>query len=468
MFDVYDPYNDEERQRALEALGTAGQQPDPNEPDPAPAIQALAKEANATSTPPHGDRVASQSAPANIPVQAGDDSGPGLNGWAVAADLVFNRGRGLGQIISMAEQQKKDWLKAKGAANDPYKLGTLDVMRRQADLRARELDQADRALKLREGKGASYGGGSGQPLTQANATALYGAPPEPGPGPAEVPPMGDSDIPYDRTPPVPGEGVPEGDMALPLTPKAQAAADKEARGTTAIPGTKIRDEAAAAGTLSNPSGRKQLEDTVGMFVNADEALKRMVELRKQYGVEMFSSPARAEYDMLQKQVASAYSKLGNTGVLSKEEFERYAKEMPGIGFTDDPTGNTARAVAGLVGRNYDPTLDKLLGTQKATQTAITNALYPKGLDYVGREKPKPEPVPAPEVVAEPIAPPPPAGDRLPVTSDKRPPALGGLDEVAAKSGKTSHTLKMPSGKTKTFTLSPEELQQLIAAGAQEI
>jgi hypothetical protein len=133
MYDLYDPYgDDEERQRALEALGTAGPQPDPTEPDPGPAIQALAKEADRTALPPQADRVVSQSAPANAMVQQGDDSGPGLNGWAVAADLVFNRGRGLGGILGMAEQQKRDYIKTKGAAAE----------------KSRALDQADRRIEL--------------------------------------------------------------------------------------------------------------------------------------------------------------------------------------------------------------------------------------------------------------------------------------------------------------------------------
>lgn len=40
---------------------------------------------------------------------AGGGEAPGVNGWALAADLLLNRGRGLGGIIAQAEKQKQDF-----------------------------------------------------------------------------------------------------------------------------------------------------------------------------------------------------------------------------------------------------------------------------------------------------------------------------------------------------------------------
>jgi hypothetical protein len=152
MYDINNPYDDEEQRRALEALGTTGPD-DPQAPDDSAAIQALAKESDRTSMPPQGSRVASQSAPENTPVQQGDDSGPGLNGWAVAADLVFNRGRGLGQIISMAEQEKRDYIKAKGAGKD--KAAEEALRKRSLDLEGRRLDLVESGQGTRQAANAS-------------------------------------------------------------------------------------------------------------------------------------------------------------------------------------------------------------------------------------------------------------------------------------------------------------------------
>jgi hypothetical protein len=146
MYDINDPYDDEERQRALEALGTTSME-DPQAPDDSAAIQALAKESDRTSMPPQGSRVASQSAPENTPVQEGDDSGPGLNGWAVAADLVFNRGRGLGGIISMAEQEKRDYIKAKASGKDRSQ--ELALRQRGLDLQQHGQEISEQALNAR-------------------------------------------------------------------------------------------------------------------------------------------------------------------------------------------------------------------------------------------------------------------------------------------------------------------------------
>ena len=148
MYDITNPYDDqEERQRALEALGTAGAQDPQQAPDEQAAIHALAKESDQTSTAPQGSRVASQGAPDNQPVAAGDDSGPGLNGWAIAADLVFNRGRGLGQIISMAEQQKRDALKAKAGGRDHAE--ELALRKRGLELQQHGQDLTEQALTAR-------------------------------------------------------------------------------------------------------------------------------------------------------------------------------------------------------------------------------------------------------------------------------------------------------------------------------
>lgn len=151
MYDINSPYDDEEeqRRRALEALGTTG--PDMQAPDAHGdeqiAVQALAKESDQTATAPQGSRVVSQGAPQNTPVAEGDDSGPGLNGWAVAADLVFNRGRGLGQIIGMAEQQKKDALRAKG--NNRDRSQELALRQRGLDLQQHGQEISEQALNAR-------------------------------------------------------------------------------------------------------------------------------------------------------------------------------------------------------------------------------------------------------------------------------------------------------------------------------
>jgi hypothetical protein len=333
--------------------------------------------------------------------------------WLSALDLLLNKGRNIGGIMQQDAADYRGDVDQWAKHNNPVNQFDNEIRRGNLDARNRELALQERALQARLGKGV--GGSAATPWAEANRIVTGAAPPDPEEqraaqaeraqvGTFEAPPASAA---LDQPSPDDVERVPDfvAPDAMPKPGKAPRGASGPAAPVAAsgddlvrIPGTDIADPAAARMALSNPTTRRQLEDVVGQYSNADKALQRMIEIRKSKGIENMSSPERAEYDMLQKQVASAYSKLGSTGVLSKEEFERYAKEMPGLGFGDDKIGNTERIVAGLVGKEYDPTLDKLTGTRKATLSAIENALGSRGLKYGN---------PAPPAAAE--APPPPPG-----------------------------------------------------------
>lgn len=118
----------------MDLVGDSGAE---RQPDP---VEALAGE--------HADSASS-----------GDDDAPGVSPWAIAADLIFNNGRGLGKIVGMAQQQKQQWLanrsRAKNSAADlELRRGQLGVSQRQNDLRAAELaalkTRATRDQDLRE------------------------------------------------------------------------------------------------------------------------------------------------------------------------------------------------------------------------------------------------------------------------------------------------------------------------------
>jgi len=341
-----------------------------------------------------------------LPQQDDDAGPPGVNQWALAADLMMNGGRGVQQIVGMANQQRQAWEQSRRSKiedaykQQQYELGKagIEARNREADFRERqaeiELDRLQHPEKYidpeKKGeretrewhlKDESERAWEGQRLADERARAA------------------DAERRADNA--RAERGMTESERhnraveaqygaEKPLTPAQKLQREKVDALRTPIPSTKVEDEDAWNAAMVSPTARDKLEKTVSMYNVASKAIDRMIELRNLHGVEVTSSPAKSEYSMLQKQVAGAYSEIGKTGVLSKEEFLRYANEMPGIGYDDDVVGNSARSVAGVFGKNYDPTLNKLNGVREATASAIRDGLTSYGISYTGNTKHAPK------------------------------------------------------------------------------
>lgn len=168
MYDVHSPFDDdeEERQRrAIEALSRSAEPPPMAAAQP-PAYDLTPPEPEA-GPPEEQAPIAALSREASPPPMAaapegggGDDGGPGLNGWAIAADLVFNRGRGLGGIIGMAEQQKRDHLRSKAMAGN-----------RSQDLANKDRAHALESRRLSYLEGIEGRKGLPQPLSESDKLA---------------------------------------------------------------------------------------------------------------------------------------------------------------------------------------------------------------------------------------------------------------------------------------------------------
>jgi len=116
-------------------------------PRPSDAIDELAKEPEpknagaVTNAASQRAREAAYSATED----SGDDEEPGVSGWAIAADLIFNNGRGIGGIVSQAQKQKQDWQTRKArfkgsAAQQAIAQEQIGIQREQNRLRELELN----------------------------------------------------------------------------------------------------------------------------------------------------------------------------------------------------------------------------------------------------------------------------------------------------------------------------------------
>lgn len=153
-----DPRDDDE-ESVVEALSDDGHLPPPPEPDPIVEELARSEPVQPSAAPPqedHIDVLAKDPEPKDAgPVTSAaeqrqyearpwsaqsetDDDGeaPGLSGWAIAADLIFNGGKGLGQIVGMAEKQKHDW--AQNRARYKGSAAQQEIARRQVEVQEQQ------------------------------------------------------------------------------------------------------------------------------------------------------------------------------------------------------------------------------------------------------------------------------------------------------------------------------------------
>jgi len=82
----------------------------------------------------------SESGPDNDSDGDEQDGPPGLNPWALIADLALNKGKGVGQIISMAEKQKAQWLHDRRAGRGTQ--ADLELRRGHLSLGQQQLAQS--------------------------------------------------------------------------------------------------------------------------------------------------------------------------------------------------------------------------------------------------------------------------------------------------------------------------------------
>jgi hypothetical protein len=462
MYDTYSPYQDDEEQRALAALAAAGEPPPPMA---AAVAQAEPPPAAPAPVPYHGTPDVARAAmvasdPGTPPPSAAapqDDGGGGPNGWAIAADLVFNRGRDLGKIISAAENQPNKKLEAEykraqiahlnsaGGANNAQALAlreqALELSKsrlaqqgsqfnQRIDTAAHKAEQADKdAAAVRDvlaahGVDVSHMDSASlaafKPLMSqfnqdaklANAPAINQAAAD-----KQTAVTGARlDEEHAKNPQTVGDraAIAEAESgarlpaqtALKQTPSAgeQRAIANEDLAHSPMPGITIADKAAWDAATINPAERQKIDKYVQGGQVSLSALDKMIELRQKYGHSwgaLDEQQKRVAVDQmanLQKQAIGGAALLGNSGVLNGQEFPRYAKDLP-----DGSLGGrdvVDEAIGGLTGTTpRDTQLEQLMGAREAFKNAINAGLKHAGASY--GETSQPQAPSSPPAAAEP-------------------------------------------------------------------
>jgi hypothetical protein len=387
----------------------------PSTPDASPLERALMPDQKpngqpAQRTPAPSPALAAASTPATSADSGSDSGNPlgALSGWALVADLLVNRGRGVPSIIATAAAQT-----AAGKKKDTD--ATSQALRqRQLDLEERRLNQQDALFKQRvdtstqksdqsnanrDGMLAeldSLGYEVPDSLRKADATTIakvlvdarqqwqrehpdeaskadyskrYVTTEAALDAKHDAAPVQAQDA-ADQAALVASEKLPVQRQlpAKPMTPQQQIATDKETALHSDMPGTIPVDEEAWKAATASPANRAGISKYVSGVGGAVTALDDMIKIREQFGSELYG-PEKAAYAAAQKRVIAAYSQIGNSGVLNGREYERYAEIIPSItpGITD-AMDSVADVWAKLNGEptSHDTNLSKLKSVRDET------------------------------------------------------------------------------------------------------
>lgn len=245
--------------------------------------------------------------------------------------------------------------------------------------------------------------------------------------------------------------------------RGQQTGKEQASAGLSIPGLIETDPQAATRSKSDPTTLRKIQDSGGALAAARSALQDMAALRKQYGTEL-PGEAKTRFDMAQVSINGALTELGRTGVLSDKERAYYMSMIPdlSLGWTDAlrPGGVDIKQkqLAGALQefgnlangklRAYGYGLDTGSGRPQPSAAGPANygpdAGHPSNLGVTGS---------VPTFRATP------GGGAATARGDAVGP-VGGMASGSTGGG----TLLLPSGRPAPGTLTPEQIQAVLAAG----
>lgn len=363
-----------------------------------------------------------------------NDGPPNVNGWAIAADLALNHGRGIGGIIAQAEQQKAQWQARKDkqgdkALEDRYKEAQIAHLQKtgnaagdwaadksaldweNARLRAQENERRGVGTDLAVDKwGNKKDADSAENTTKTAVTERNAAAGVRG-REGEKHALNDqiaSDVANIATARVGAGTDARQDVEAANAPRtadiaarraadvvaAQNTAGRETPSETAVQGReavaradrqeglqhappggfRAADPEAWGSATANPQTADKSKSFVRDATAGLAAMDRMIELRRKHGYEITKSEDGGEMDTLQNIAVGKLSNASNTASVNGGEWDRYAKRLPGLGMRGMDAVDTVTG--------EDSALNELVGARKALQGQLDSNLKSLGLSKV--------------------------------------------------------------------------------------
>lgn len=406
--------------------------------------------------------------------EEGTDWGGALANYGIPAiagliDAATNRGRGIGTILQSAGvQANQRAIGKRELAAEKLKFLTDDA---DAQQKAKYYDYLNRSLGVREDQGGKRIANQTEGLglrKEAQDFALNPNNPQAQAGAAKVKELTGTDLEglnaRQQGQAMPIVGRIQGAALAPVTAgkskqavidtevgnaprtnqvaadKAGAEADARVRATTGAERDINSATPVANAEIADPAVWGALNDaqrTKGMAASEaravfEKSLTTMREINKRTGLQNLPSGDKATYDAAHGTAVSQLSNLYNTGVISKEEYQRMSDRLPQSGGIK----SSAHAAVGWATNNDNLLADELEGAGNEILGELgvkmsTYGLRPKS----GAGKPKQRPPLEPAAVAAP-------GDRLPVAGGR---SVASTPPIPAQPGGGQPYQQQPAG-----------------------
>ena len=176
--------------------------------------------------------------------------------------------------------------------------------------------------------------------------------------------------------------------------QAEAAREDEPSAKIKIPGVTVDDQEVWTQAMRDPKQRNDAYLSSSASAQITRGMDKLLKLREENGVELFQGKNLADYELTRTGIVASLTTLFQTGVLNKEEYERYKQMLPSI----DPSFSDAGLAIG-----YDAKLGQLEGARDALKDTIDAGWSRWGGRYTGASAPQAPPRHAQPKPAKPAA-----------------------------------------------------------------
>jgi hypothetical protein len=328
--------------------------------------------------------------------QQGDDAPPEVNQWAIAADLMFNGGRGVQQIVGLAHQQRQAWEQRRGKNLSPLEQARLEIERGNLEARKAELEHRNAVLQGKFGAPGKTGPGAPpspddavkpEPFNQDEVvTANLGDPPDPSEIGDRIPDFVDPGKGGSNAGETPAQKLARERFEYQKARDAKKDGEKSGKGDAGgkldlIPGTEATDESGYKSYIgASAANRDKLTAIVAAHNEMRDGYAELEKLRTELGPTWSDPENSAKFANIRGSIIGGAGKLRDLGVLQNAEYERLATELPSSEVSATEVKDRAKALV-TWGQSWktDPVVARIRGMREAFESESDSKLKPYGI-----------------------------------------------------------------------------------------
>ena len=386
---------------ALAQTGRENAPPPPPKPSPVPVGLQDQLPAGGDMPDPQDER--SKPGVGELPSADGQDDGPQVNQWALAAALLTDpSGRAVQQVLGLAQQQRAAWEHSRAKNLTPLDQARLEIERGNLEARKAELEHRNAVLQGKFGAPGKTGPGAPpspddavkpEPFNQDEVvTANLGDPPDPSEMGDRVPDFVDpgkgdaGETPAQKLARERFEYQKQRDLKKDTDDgKKKPAEEKTDLLAAPMPFISVNDDdeskTAWKASMLTPGERGKVTTYAQGARSAITALDEMIKIREEHGIELYGENKKA-FDAAMARAIAGYTVIGHSGVLNAGEFERYKSLMGGLEPKLTDALDVASDAVDYDGVSEKPAHDTVLEGLKAVRGETLGG-FNSGLSIIG-------------------------------------------------------------------------------------